>query len=296
MVNSNKVVVIIGSSSGIGRATAMLLANHGFNLVLASRHQEEISNLAQLCQKKGVKVLAVKVDISREEDVESLVRQAVDTFGSIDVWINDAAVTAYGDFEEVPIHCVQQIINTNIMGCIYGSRAAIRHFKSRKKGTLINASSIAGLLGQPYSSYYALSKFAVRGLCMTLQAELAPFKGIHVCCVMPASMDTPFFQHAANFSGRALKSLSPTFDPYRVARTVLKLIDRPKPEVFVGINPWPMVLLRLFFPEFFARKYLKYTIKNHFKNAPAPPTEGNLFAPMKAWSGNITGGWKGRRF
>jgi short-subunit dehydrogenase len=295
MNGHKKVVVIIGSSSGIGRATAILCADRGYNLVLASRDGNEILDLTFECQKRGSKVLAIRADTSKPEEIDSLAQQTVAVFGGFDVWINDAAVAAYGRFEEVPLHCAQQVININVMGCIYGSRAALDHFKKQKSGTLINVSSVLGLLGQPFSSYYAMSKSAVRGLCLSLQSELASYKNIHVCCVMPAAMDTSFFRHAANFTGLAVKSSSPTLDANRVSRMFIKMMEKPKPEVFVGRNPWDLVLLRNFFPHFFEKMWLKHTLKHQFKNIPSASTEGNLFGPMKK-AARDNGGWKRKRF
>jgi short-subunit dehydrogenase len=265
-------------------------AASGHNLILAARNEQEVIELADQCQRLGTIALGVKTDISKKEDAESLMRQAIDVFGRVDVWINDAAVAAYGDFEAVPIHCVEQVINTNVMGYIYGSRVAVGHFKRRKAGVLINVSSISGVIGQPLASSYAVSKFAIRGLCLTLQAELAEYTNIHVCCVMPSCMDTPFFQHAANYTGRGLQALPPAFDPIRVAQKILKVMDKPMPEIFVGLNPVFLVIIRTFFPRFFAKAYWSYILKNQFTDTAAGASDGNIFVPMEG--GTVTGGWR----
>jgi short-subunit dehydrogenase len=287
-----KVIVIIGATSGIGRATALQCARQGHHLVLACRQEKELSDLAARCQRGGTQVVPVVTDISREDDVTGLAQQAIKAFGYFDVWINDAAVGVYGWFEQVPSRHAQRVMDVNIMGCVHGTKAALRHFKSRKSGILINVSSVAGVLGQPFSAYYAMSKFAIRGLCLSLQAELSHEKSIKVCCVIPGAMDTPFFQHAANFTGRQLKALPPVFNPNRVARAVLKLLKKPRPEVFVGINPLKLTVLRTFFPHFFAKNYQRYILKNQFQNKAAALTDGNIFNPIQEWSAQVYGGWR----
>ncbi len=287
-----KAIVIIGATSGIGRATALQCAKKGYMLALACRQEKELFDLATECQKTADKVIIVPTDISKEDEVRHLAQQAVDAFGGFDVWINDAAVGVYGRFEDIPSRHAHRLIDVNIMGYIYGSKAAIQHFKARRRGTLINVASVAGVIGQPFLSHYAMSKFAVRGLCISLQTELAFERDIHVCCVLPTVMDTPFFQHAANFTGLKLRAPGPAFDPNRVARMFLKLMRKPRPEVFVGTNPWAFSIVRAVFPHFFEKTYLKFILRNQFQQTAAPPSDGNIFNPMDDWSAQVSGGWR----
>ena len=117
------VVVITGASSGIGRATALEFAKRRARLVLAARSRENLERTAEKCRKSGAEVLVVPTDVSREDEVQNLAQQAVDRFGHIDVWINDAGVGLYSRFEQSPADEYRQVIETNLFGAIYGARA-----------------------------------------------------------------------------------------------------------------------------------------------------------------------------
>src|SRR5947209_12255872 len=122
------VVVITGASSGIGRATALEFAREGANLVLAARSRENLEETAQKCRKLGAQVLVVPTDVSRENEVEALGERAVERFGHIDVWVNNAGVGLYARFERAPLEEYRQVIETNLFGPIYGARAALKQF------------------------------------------------------------------------------------------------------------------------------------------------------------------------
>jgi short-subunit dehydrogenase len=291
-MNHSKRIVITGASSGIGRITAVQLAKEGHQIVLAARHEQELQEVAEQCRQCGGKAFVVPTDVSKEEDMRNLADKAIHGLGHFDVWINNAAVGVYGRFEEIPIHVVRHLIDINVMGCIYGSREAIHHFKSRGSGNLINISSIVGVIGNPFASYYAMSKFAVRGLCLSLQSELADQKNIHVCCVMPGAMDTPFFQHSANYSGKTPKPILPFFDPAKAAHVISQLIKKPKPQAYVGMSAAMFGAMQYFTPHAYEKFYRRYISQSNFEETPASQTEGSVFVPTLPEE--IRGGWKNK--
>src|SRR5690606_13423650 len=125
----DSVVVITGASSGIGRATATRLARQGANLVLAARRGHELEAVAAECREHGAGCLVVPTDVADEDAVQRLADRALGEFGRIDVWINDAAVSAFGPFEATPPEVYRRVIETNLFGCIHGTRAALRRFR-----------------------------------------------------------------------------------------------------------------------------------------------------------------------
>jgi short-subunit dehydrogenase len=283
------VVVITGASSGIGRATALEFAKEGTNLVLAARSRENLEETAQKCRKSGAQVLVVPTDVSREHEVEALSERAVERFGHIDVWINNAGVGLYARFERAPLEAYRQVIETNLFGPIYGARAALKEFRRNNSGILINVSSQLAFGGSAYSSAYAISKYGLRALSDTLRQELLE-SGIRVCTVYPASTDTPFFRHAANYTGREVQPLGSVSDSRDVARAIVRLVRRPKPDTLVGKSGYVVEPLHWMAPQLHARILRRKTERDHFQDKPAQPREGNLFEAAELASEK--GGWK----
>lgn len=235
---SQAVIVITGASSGFGRGVALQLAADGASVVLAARRAELLAELARECERAGARrALSVPTDVSRREEVERLADTAVREFGRIDVWINDAGVGALGPFERVPLELHDQVVKTDLLGTLYGSYCAYREFLKQGKGTLINVSSGLGTdTASGYSSYCA-AKHGVVGLSETLRQEVEEkgLRGVFICTVMPGAHDTPFFDHAANYTGRAMQAPRPLRDPRNVVDAIASLVQDPEsPRIVPG--------------------------------------------------------------
>jgi NAD(P)-dependent dehydrogenase (short-subunit alcohol dehydrogenase family) len=290
----DSVVVITGASSGIGRATAHALAEHGASVVLAARSEESLQEAAQECEEIGGRALVVPTDVSDKEAVQNLARQAADHFGRIDVWVNNAGVMAYGYFEQIPDETYRQVIETNLFGAIYGARAALPYFREQGSGVLINVSSLWGRMFSPYVSAYTTSKFGVRTFSESLREALADEKGIDVCTILPQSVDTPIFRHAANYSGRDAKPVPPIADSGRVVRAILRCIDHPQREVSVGFVGHLEAIIQETMPgpfNWLAPYVMRWVA---FSSEPAESKPGNVFEPMSEWN-QVTGGWRSKR-
>jgi short-subunit dehydrogenase len=229
------VAVITGASSGIGRATALALARRGACVVLAARDADRLESVAKGCRESAVRTLVVQTDVSRSEEVEHLARAAIERFGHVDVWINNASVMAYGFHEEVPQEIAHQVISTNLLGTMYGCRAIADHFIDRQRGVIINIASLYAKMTSPYVTSYVTSKFGVLGFSEVLRQEFRRYPDIFVVTVLPASVDTPIFQHAANYTGRPIRAIPPVVDLDRVVNAILRSIGKPRAEVSVGV-------------------------------------------------------------
>jgi short-subunit dehydrogenase len=283
-------VVITGASSGIGKAAALEFASRGSKSVLAARRRDSLESLVGEIESRGGQAVAVPTDVSDEQAVDALAQKAADTFGSIDVWVNNAAVTVFARAEEAPSDAIRRLIDVNLMGYLWGARAALRRFRDQGRGVLINVSSMLGKGGSPYVAYYTATKFAILGYTESLRMELLDEDQIHACSVLPASIDTPLFQQAANFTGRAVKAMNPVYDPEQVARAIVDCAHNPRAEVFVGGVGRMAAVERSVIPAMYERGISRQVEKDHFGEAAAAPTMGNLFEPDLEHTG-ISGGW-----
>lgn len=292
-----KVAVITGASSGLGRTMALEFAKQGYHVVLTARRETELQRSAELCEKQGTKAIGVVADVTDESALQRVAETAEVAFGGFDVWVNNAGVGAFGSFLDTPNETFQRVLETNVMGYVHGARCALRHFRARGHGTLINVGSTNGAAPVPLSAAYVASKYAIRGLSESLRMELE-LEGllgqINVCHAMPASIDTNFFQNAANFSGRQVQALEPVYDAAYAAKRIVKLADHPKREITIGPAAKLMAWEHAAMPNFYERTMTKFINFNALSNRQAANSQGNLFEPVGANRG-MDGGWRKTR-
>lgn len=293
---NRNVAVITGASSGIGYATALKLAQEGYNLVLGSRRPAVLKGIAKECQMYGVQAVAVGADVTKEKDVTGLARAAIEHFGSFDVWINNAAVTALGEFHELPASTFNHVMDTNFSGTVYGSRAALGWFRTQGRGTLINISSVYGIIPGAYETPYIASKFAVRGFTAALREELmlGGFQNIHACTILPATIDTPIYRNAANYTGRGVQPVPPLYPATKVADIIAHAIRYPRAEIVVGGAGRFLQAARALLPaRVFENGFARYLESRHFTNETVPVTAGNITLPGTL--DDISGKWPASR-
>lgn len=274
----DKVVVVTGASSGLGRATALSLAGRGCRVVLAARRADELERTARACEERGGAAMPVPTDITRERDVDRLAHVTLDRWGGIDVWINNAGVTLFARIEEGEFADHRRVIETNLDGAILCARAVVPIFRRQRRGTMINVGSVLSKIGHPFVPAYVISKFGLRGLSEALRVELADYPDIHICTIFPYAIDTPHFQTAANLVGRKPRAMPPVQSPEKVARAIVGLVERPRRELHVPRAAVLGLALHWAFPRLTERLLLHALRKFHFAG-PEQATEGNLFAP-----------------
>jgi short-subunit dehydrogenase len=287
--NPDLVTVITGASSGIARATALKLACEGGTVVLASRQEQALREVARECEAQGGRALVVPTDVTSEEEVQHLVLEAVNNFDRIDAWVNAAAVNMMGRFEKSPGEAFRRVIETNFFGCVHAARAVLPYFRKQQCGVLVNVASVLGKFGSPYESAYVASKFAVTGFSECLRMEVRDMPDVHVCTVFPPTVDTPLFQHAANFTGRVIKAIPPVYRPERAAAVIVSAIHRPRREATVG-SAGLMIALRRLAPPLFEAGAATRVEHGHFEKRGTAASLGNLFVPMPLNS--VSGGWR----
>jgi NAD(P)-dependent dehydrogenase (short-subunit alcohol dehydrogenase family) len=288
-----KVAVVTGASSGIGRATALRFAREGVAVALAARAPGALDDVRRAIEREGGRAVAVECDVADEDAVERLAARAEEELGPIHVWVNDAAVLAMGSFEDTPIEVFRRVLETNFMGTVNGARAALRRFRARGVGVLVNVASIEGRIAAPYTTAYGASKHAVVGFSASLRQELRleGARGVHVCVVLPATIDTPLFQRAANFTRWQVVAMPPVYGPERVARTIVRLARRPRRETLVGTSAHLMSAAWTLAPALAERLFARQVNRSHLRHDhPVADSAGNAFAP--AGPEAETGGWK----
>jgi short-subunit dehydrogenase len=291
---SGKVVVITGASSGFGKGAALRFAAEGATVVLGARREELLTDVARECEAAGGQALVARTDVSMAEDVSKLAETALGPKQQIDVWVNNAGAGALGRFEDIPLVDHEQVIRTDLLGTLYGSYFAMRQFRQQGFGVLINVASIIGKVPSPYFSSYAAAKHGVVGLSAVLRQELKEEEvdSIRVCTVMPTSFDTPFFEHAAQYTGKEASPIPPTYDPKEVVDTIVRLATDPEDEVSVGTAAKVSKFAHQLFPGLVESMMARQTHKAEFeKAAPDVKTSGSLHDPMPTGRG-VEGGWK----
>lgn len=276
-----KVVVITGASSGLGRETALQLARRGCRLVLAARRGDDLDEVARACRELGGEAIAVPADVTSEEAVGEVLNAALAAWGQLDVWINNAGVTLFAQLDEAPFDDHRQVIETNLYGSILSARAVLPVFRKQRHGILINVGSVLSKIGQPFVPSYVISKFGQRGLSEALRSEVADEPGIHVCTILPYAIDTPHFESGASDVGREARAMPPVQSPEKVARAIVRLIERPRRERHVPRVAALGLVLHWMMPRTSERLLARALARFHF-GLPAPRGEGAIYQPQQA--------------
>lgn len=261
--------------------------------MLASRSRSALETVAEECRDAGADALVVPTDVTDEAAVQALAAAAVAAFGRIDVWVGNASVFAFGAFDELPSEVFRQVVETTLMGQVHGARAVLPHLRRQGSGTLVIVGSLYSRMASPAISPYVTSKFALLGFAESLRQELRG-SGVRLRVVLPATIDTPIFRHAANFTDRSVRPLPPVVSPTRVARAIERAPHRRRHNAFVGRVQTSVLPIHDFAPPVFdaIAAWLMSHIQLHGRD-PAT-TLGTVFeAPVAA--SPVMGGWRSGR-
>jgi short-subunit dehydrogenase len=287
------VAVITGASSGIGRATALEFSKRNISVVLASRRGHALNSVEEECRALGTEALVVVTDVTDEEAVRNLADKTFRRFGRLDVWVNDATVGLYGDFEHVPAKDFRRMIETDFFGYVNGTRAALPYFRRQGRGILVNVASVLGTFGIPHMSSYVAAKHAIVGFSDALRQELRG-SGIRVCTILPASIDTPFYANAGNYTGREIRPVPPVFDPASVAVAIAEAVEDGREHVFVPATAAAIAVASAVWPQVTSRIARLIIDRFQISSRRTSHTPGNLYLP-KSSTAKTAGGWKKSR-
>lgn len=230
-----QVVVITGASSGIGRETALQFGRAGAAVVLAARNTTALEAVARDIRDAGGRAHVFPVDVADFEAMQSLAREAVETFGSIDTWVNNAGTSVYATFDETDMDEFKRVVEVDLMGEVHGVKAVLPYFKAQNGGTIINVGSVLSKRSVPLQAAYCAAKHGVKGFTEALRLELArDYPGINVTLVMPSSINTPFFDHARSKLDVKPMPIPPVYPPSVVARVILDAAQHPTRDAWAG--------------------------------------------------------------
>lgn len=231
---SEQVVVITGASSGIGYCTARHLASRGGRVVLTARSEDALETVEREIRRDGGEALAVPGDVTSEEDMEEVVRRALERHGRIDTWVNCAAVFIQGRVQDISLEEYRRVLDVNLAGTINGTLRALRPMLERDSGVIIQVSSIVGRRGAPYTGPYAAAKRGIEGFSEAARSELWG-TGVRISTLYLPAVDTPIYQHARAKMGTMPKPPPPVADPGRVARAIADLAESGEPHRHFGL-------------------------------------------------------------
>lgn len=230
-----QVVVVTGASSGIGLATALTAAECGAKLVLVARSGDTLQEIRQGLEQSGRQALVVAADVADRGALEDAARLAVERFGRIDTWINNAGVSVYGRIDEVSEEDNRRLFDTNFWGTVNGSLVALPYLK-RQGGALVNVGSEVSDAVVPLQGMYSASKHAVKGFtdALRVEIELLDKAPVEVVLIQPTAVDTPYPEHARNYMAQEPKLPTPMIQPEDVAEAILEAAVDGGRDVKVG--------------------------------------------------------------
>jgi short-subunit dehydrogenase len=275
---ANQVVVVTGATSGIGLATALRAAAAGARVALVARDEQQLAEIARDIRARGGRAIHVAADVGDAEAMERGAAAADAAFGRIDTWVNNAGVSIYGKLTEIPLAEKRRLFDTNFWGVVHGCRAAVRHLRAAG-GTIINVGSVVSERVIPLQGIYCASKHAVKAytdaLRMELEEEGSP---IVVTLIKPASIDTPFTEHAANHLDVRPKLAAPVYAPELVAGAILDCAAHPRRDVFIGGAAKAFALVETFAPRLADLSMERSLFRAQRGDGP-PRGRDSLFAP-----------------
>jgi len=234
----DKVIIITGASSGIGRELSIQLSEKGAQLSLAARNEIKLNKVAEKCKMNSNNVIAITTDVSKKEDCKNLIEQTINKLGKIDILINNAGITMWTLFEDITnIDLVEKIMSVNYLGSVYCTHFALPYLK-RSKGSIVGISSLTGRTGVPTRTAYAASKFAMTGFFDSLRIELKN-SGVGVTMIYPGFVNTEIRRKELGADGEQigvnnLKDAK-TMDVKTCVNIIVKAIAKRKREVVMTL-------------------------------------------------------------
>jgi NAD(P)-dependent dehydrogenase (short-subunit alcohol dehydrogenase family) len=290
-----QVVVLMGASSGIGRETALRFARKGAKVVVSARSEEGLDSLVEEIRREDGEAIAVPADTSEFDQVKAVADRAVQEYGRLDTWVHLAAVGLFATFEETTPEEFRRVIDVNLMGQVYGAMAALPHIKREGGGALIHVSSMGAKRSIPLQSAYCASKHSIDGFLESLRVELRRENlPISVTQVMPATINTPFFDKARTKLGVKPVAPPPIYQPGIVSEAILHVAENPARDLVVGGAAKAVILSQALSPRLVDVLLRVRGFEVHYTGEPKPEdASDNLFEPIDGYN-TVEGSFRDR--
>ena len=264
----DKIVVITGASSGIGKALSGNFAKRGAKIVIAARSEDKLNQIKVDLEKSAPYVLAVKADVSRDADCQNLIQKTIEKFGGLDILINNAGISMRAIFEHTDLSVIRQLMDVNFWGTVYCTKFALPHLL-KSRGSVVGVSSIAGYKGLPGRTGYSSSKFAMHGFLEVVRIENMK-KGLHVLIACPgftaSNIRNTALSGSGSQQGESPRDENKMMSAEEVAQHIVKAIDQKKHRLTLTTQGKITVMLNKFFP-----KLMDKMVYNHMAKEPDSP-------------------------
>lgn len=246
-----KIAVVTGASAGVGRATAKVLAESGFDVALLARGSEGLEGAAREVKAAGGRALAIETDVAHFDEVDKAAARIEEELGPIDVWVNDAMTTVFAPSWDVQPQDFQRAVEVTFLGQVWGTLAALQRMKPRDRGTIVNVGSALAFIGIPLQSAYCSSKFACRGFFESTRAELIhEHSNVRLSMVHLPAVNTPQFDWCETTLDRHPQPVPPIYQPEFPARCILDVVLDGRRSKVAGSWNKALVLAGRLFPSF----------------------------------------------
>jgi short-subunit dehydrogenase len=265
---NNKVVIITGASSGIGKALAFEFGKAGAKIVITGRNTQKLEETAQELQSQNIDTLAIIADVSKEADNQRMIAETLAKYGQIDILINNAGMSMRALFEEVDLSVIRQLMDINFFGTVYATKYALPHIL-KSQGSIVAISSIAGYRGLPARTGYSASKFAMHGFIESLRTELIK-KNVHVLLACPGFTQSNIRSAALTEDG-SQQSETPRdeekmMSSEEVAKHILKAVIHKKRDLVLTTQGKLTVFFNKWLPKWMDKKV--YDVMAKEENSP----------------------------
>jgi len=279
---SARVVVITGASAGVGRACARRFAGDGFDVALIARGEAGLEGARRDVEAAGRRALVLPVDVSDNAAVEAAAARVETELGPIDVWVNDAMTTVFGEFEALSAEEFARVTEVCYLGFVNGTRAALQRMRPRNRGTIVQVGSSLAYRAIPLQSAYCGAKHAIRGFTDAVRCELLHHKSrVWITMVQLPAMNTPQFDWCANRMGHRSQPVPPIYEPEVAAESIYFAAHRRRREVWVGGSTAVVITGNKVMPGV-GDRYLAKTgfDSQQYDGPPSPSARYNLWQPV----------------
>jgi NAD(P)-dependent dehydrogenase (short-subunit alcohol dehydrogenase family) len=280
--SSPQVVVITGASAGVGRAIVHRFASAGWRIGLIARDAEALDEVKREVEERGGAAIVAAADVADAGAVFAAAELVEKTFGSIDVWINDAMVTVFSPVWQMTPEEFRRVTEVTYLGAVHGTMAALRHMWPVNRGKIIQIGSALAYRGIPLQSAYCGSKHAIRGFTDSLRTELIHDRSrIQLTVMELPAVNTPQFDWARTHMPRQPRPVAPVVQPEVIAQVVFEAVHDPRREYWIGLSTFKVILGNVVLPAYLDRYLAKAAFQSQETSQPvSSDRKDNLMMPL----------------